>query len=279
MISRPADLPDFSAPPVTEVVLGVQFNTLDRLLAPHIGVIWAEFKERYPELEQHPPLDPVFETFAEKGLRTPIPRPHFEFLTTIQTPRVFFINSTRTELLQIQRDRFHHNWRKVGEGDAYPRFERMLDTFEGGYRKLEKVLAREKLGAIEPNQCEVTYINQIPLPEGQSPFEAFERLFGSFTKALVLDDLRAPEDARFLLRYVIPDQEGTPAGRLIITAEPAWKLDGSNLVQFALVARGKPRSVDLAGVSSFLQIGRRQIVRAFTELTSDEMHKIWGRKQ
>ena len=97
----------------------------------------------------------------------------------------------------------------------------MLETFENGYRKLEAVLAREGLGAIEPNQCEVTYINQIPLPDGQSPFEAFERLFGSFTKALVLNDLRAPEDAQFLLRYVISDQGGAPAGRLIITAEPA----------------------------------------------------------
>jgi uncharacterized protein (TIGR04255 family) len=279
MISRPPDLPDFGAPPVTEVALGVQFNTLDRLLAPHLGVIWSEFKDQFPEAEQHPPLDPVFETFAEKGSRTPIPRLHLELLTTIPTPRVFFINQTKTELLQVQRDRFHHNWRKVGEGDAYPRFERMLETFEGGYRRLETVLARERLGAIEPNQCEVTYINQIPLPDGQSPFQAFERLFGSFTKALVLDDLRAPEDARFLLRYIIVGQDGAPAGRLIITAEPAWKLDGANIVQFALVARGKPQSSDLAGVRSFLQIGRRHIVRAFTELTSDEMHKVWERKQ
>jgi uncharacterized protein (TIGR04255 family) len=279
MISRPPDLPDFGAPPVTEVVLGVQFNSLDRLLAPHLGIIWAEFKEQYPETEQHPPLDPVFETFAGKGSRMPIPRPHFELLTAIPTPRVFFINSAKTELIQVQRDRFHHNWRKVGEGDAYPRFERMLGTFESGYRKLDAILARERLGSIEPNQCEVTYINQIPLPEGQSPFEAFEKLFGSFTKVLVLEDLRAPEDARFLLRYIIRDHDGAPAGRLIITAEPAWKLDGSSIVQFALVARGKPGSVDFGGVSSFLQTGRRSIVRAFTELTSDEMHKIWERKQ
>jgi hypothetical protein len=40
MISRPPDLPDFGAPPVTEVALGVQFNSLDRLLAPHLGIIW-----------------------------------------------------------------------------------------------------------------------------------------------------------------------------------------------------------------------------------------------
>ena len=277
MHSRPSNLPDFAAPPVIEVVLGVQFDSLGRLLAPHLGVIWDEFKDRYPDAEQHAPLDPVFETFGEKGPRMPIPS--LQLLATIPTPRVFFINKEKTQLIQVQRDRFYHNWRKIGDADTYPRFERMLEAFEDGYRKLEKVLARENLGTIVPNQCEVTYINQIPLPEGQSSFEAFEKLFGAFTNALVLDDLHSPEDARFLLRYIIRNEDGEPGGRLIVTADPAWRLDGTNIVQFALVARGKPSTPDFEGMSRFFQNGRRYIVRAFTELTSDEMHEVWRRSQ
>ena len=82
----------------------MQFNSLDRLQAPHLGVIWAEFREKYPDTEERPPLDPVFETFAGKGSRVPIPRLHLELLTTIPTPRVFLINSAKTELIQVQRD-------------------------------------------------------------------------------------------------------------------------------------------------------------------------------
>ena len=144
MHSRPSDLPDFAAPPVIEVVLGVQFDSLGRLLAPHLGVIWDEFKDRYPDAEQHAPLDPVFETFGEKGPRMPIPS--LQLLATIPTPRVFFINKEKTQLIQVQRDRFYHNWRKIGDAGTYPRFERMLEAFEDGYRKLERVLAREILG-------------------------------------------------------------------------------------------------------------------------------------
>ena len=279
MISRPSDLPDYGAPPVTEVVLGVQFNTLSRFMAPHLGFVWAEFKQQFPQVEEHPPLDPTFETFAEKGSVAPLPRVQFQLVTSLPVPRVFFVNSEKTELLQFQRDRFLHNWRKSGEGDAYPRFERMLATFESGYRKLDALIGRENLGTIIPNQCEVTYINQIPLPVGQSPFETFERLFGSFISALILDDLGKPEDARFLLRYIIRDADGAPAGRLIVTAEPAWKLDGTSMVQLTLVARGKPQSADLAGVLGFLTVGRRHIVRTFTQLTSKEMHNLWERKQ
>jgi len=62
--------------------------------------------------------------------------------------RVHFLNQQKTELLQVQRDRFLHNWRKVGSGDNYPRFERMIETFESGFRKFTDVISREKLGPL-----------------------------------------------------------------------------------------------------------------------------------
>ena len=35
---------DYVRPPVDEVVLSVLFKSLDMLLAPHLGVMWEEFK-------------------------------------------------------------------------------------------------------------------------------------------------------------------------------------------------------------------------------------------
>jgi hypothetical protein len=65
MTSRPlADLVDFDSPPVTEVVLGVQFNSLERFLSPHLGLVWSEFKQEFPIVEEHPYLPPTFETFG-----------------------------------------------------------------------------------------------------------------------------------------------------------------------------------------------------------------------
>lgn len=279
MNSRPADLPDFVQPPVTEVVLGVQFGTLDRFKAPHLGLVWSEFKDRFPDIEEQPPLDPVFETFADKGPGGPMPRPQLQVLSVPPLPRIFLINRDRTELLQFQTDRFLHNWRKVGEEDTYPHFEKILPTFEDGYRRLAALVEREQLGALVPNQCEIAYINHIVRPEDQSPFDVFERLFGAFTKALILPDLNRPEDARFMFRYVMRGESGSPLGRLVVTAEPAWKPDGTNIIQLTLLARGKPPTADIAGVAEFLKRGRRHIVKAFTDLTSEEMHKVWERKQ
>jgi uncharacterized protein (TIGR04255 family) len=275
MTERPADLPDFANPPVTEVVMGVQFDALEGFLAPHLGLVWSEFKSEFPIVEEHPPLEPVFEMFpSNPNLFAAI---KLELITAAQLPRIFFVNQQRTELLQFQRDRLVHNWRKVGEGDQYPRFERMLETFKRGLGRVSEVLNNEKLGAIVPNQCEVSYINQIPAAPDERPFQTLDRIFGRFSN-LSLSDLGPPEDARFLSRYVIVEKS-SPIGRLIVSAEPARRPDGTQIVQLTLTARGRPFGPSLQDVEEFLERGRFHVVRAFAQLTSGEMHKIWGRQQ
>jgi uncharacterized protein (TIGR04255 family) len=278
MTARPPDLPDFTAPPVAEVSLGVQFNSLERLQAPHLGLVWSEFKSQFPVIEQQPPVEQAFETFAEKGGGIPAPRLPFQLLSGVPVPRVLFINEQRTELLQVQRDHFYHNWRKAGEGDQYPRFEKMISTFEDGLQRLNSLISAEGLGTIVPNQCEVTYINHVPVNAEKSTYQVLEELLGSWLDPPSLGDLGEPEDVRVLLRYVIRE-EGTPVGRLLVSAEPAWKLNGSYVIQLALTARGKPRSENCSGVVDFLHLGRLHIVRSFNALTTKEMHKVWGKKQ
>jgi hypothetical protein len=106
----------------------------------------------------------------------------------------------------------------------------------------------------------------------------FSAFLGAWASPPPLEELGSPEDARVLVRYVIY-QNGLPTGRLIVSAEPAWKVDGSYVIQLTLVARGKPRGETLADVSEFLKLGRRHIVKGFDELTSKEMHKVWGKRQ
>ncbi len=58
-MQRPIDLPDFKQPPLSEVVLSLQFDPLDSLKAPLIGVLWNRFRKSLPEIEEHPPLPAV----------------------------------------------------------------------------------------------------------------------------------------------------------------------------------------------------------------------------
>lgn len=272
---RPADLPEFKAPPLTEVALGVQFDVIPGFMAPHIGLVWQRFRNIFPFLEEQPPLAPVFETFGPNPQFVPM----LQLVTGAETPRVFFINEPRTELLQVQKDRFLHNWRKVGEDDQYPRFERMLETFKATYGTFACAISSEGLGPIVPNQCEVTYINQMPVPAGGSLSDLTDELFGQHTGSLALDDLGKPEDLRFLLRYVMRDSDGKPMGRLIASAEPARRLDGQAIVQLTLTARGRPSTPDVDGIVDFLNRGRTSVVKGFAHLTGPKMHTLWERTQ
>lgn len=86
------------------------------------------------------------------------------------------------------------------------------------------------------------------------------------------------ERGQFILSFVISDRNSRePLGRLHIEAEPAIETDDFPIVRLTLTARGSPISPTLQGVADFLDLGRETIVRAFTAVTTEEMHNIWGR--
>jgi uncharacterized protein (TIGR04255 family) len=162
MNSARPPLPDFAAPPVTEVVISVQFDPLTALRTPHLGLLWQDFRDRFPKTEEHPPLPPVIEKF---GLLGP-PQIGVRFETSLPVPLCWFLNEAGTKLIQVQQDRFVHNWRKIGQSDEYPRYEHIRKTFEVELGIFCQFLAREQLGELVPNQCEVTYVNQISSGKG-----------------------------------------------------------------------------------------------------------------
>ena len=281
MTNRPTDLPDFSNPPLAEVVLGVQFNSLEKFTAAYVGRVWQLFKDKYPLTEEHPPVIPMFETFGQalplsSGLMSGLA---FAASGLLGMPRSFLLNDDRTMVLQIQRDRFLHNWRKVADADEYPRFEQILPEFEGELRRFSDFIQENNLGAVEPNQCEVSYINQIPIATGQSPYSEMSAVFGSLLSLPDAEEIGQPDDANLLLRYILKGEDQRPIGRLIVSAEPARLLTGQTIVQLSLTVRGAPEPADIAGTIAFLQAGRRHIVRTFADITSPLYHTRWGRKQ
>jgi hypothetical protein len=69
-----APLPRFRKPPVIEVVLGVQ-------------LYYEKVKLRFPKIQVHPPLLPVFETFGTSAVAGPqgTPYPHFDAVQAVFT--------------------------------------------------------------------------------------------------------------------------------------------------------------------------------------------------
>lgn len=274
MTNRTRDLPDFTNPPVVEVALAVQFERLTTLRTPHLGLLWAEFRNEFPKTEEHPARELATEEFGVPGPRKLTV--HVEM--TPPVPRCWFLNELGTELIQVQQDAFVHNWRKVGEGDKYPRYEYIREKFCAELEKFEQFLVREGLGKLVPNQCEVTYVNHII---SNSAWERHGQVADAVTVwvARYSDSfLSEPEDVRFAVRYVIPDDIGNPLGRLHVSLQPAYRTeDDKPILILKFTARGRPDGEGREGILRFLDKGREWIVRGFASITSRRMHEIWGR--
>lgn len=270
------DLPDFANPPLVEVALCAQFEPLTPLRGVHLGLLWDDLRERFPKTEDRAPLDPVIEDFDHPSPRRSGVR--FEALEAPPLPRVWFVNDAGTELVQVQRDRFVRNWRKVGEGGAYPRYESILESFRGELGKFSRFVAREGLGDLHFKQCEVTYVNHIVQGEGWQRHGEVDKVFGLWSPPRSGAFLREPEDATFAVRYRIPGVDGKPAGRLHAQVQSALRtIDSKPLYVLTLTARGAPRGEGIEGVVGFLDLGRTWIVNGFASITTPAMHSIWRR--
>ncbi|MGD0292248.1 MAG: TIGR04255 family protein [Terracidiphilus sp.] len=270
--TRPSDLPDFSNPPVTESVLSVQFDRLSALQTAHLGLYWSEIRDRFPKTEEHGELPIQIEQPPDSP--QPIVGFQFEALEAPPIPRVWFINQEGTELIQVQRDRFITNWRKVGEGNLYPRYERVREGFDKDFADFSQFVSHNQLGAIRVNQCEVTYINHIFSGVGWETHADIGKVFTVWQQPTSTFPRQA-QDIAFRARFPISDPTNGFIGRLHVTLQPVKRIsDGLPMFLLELTARGL-----IGEGTDFFDLGRKWIVRSFAELTTPMMHEIWGRRK
>ena len=271
-------LPKFGKPPVSEVVMSVQFDPLSGLAPIHLGRWWKdERRERYPITEERPPLEPTREEFGP----SPISEPRFNLrlLGVPPTPAVWFLTQGRTELLQIQRDRFTRNWTKGASDQPYPSYDNLWPAFEDDFNQFCQFLSDEGIGDPAPIQCELTYVNPIAPETEWERHGQLDRILLPWSGQYSEGFLSEPEDVQVAIRYKIPGPDGEPAGRLYVTVQPVWSEGPEPKVLMTLSARGRPFGPGIRGAMAFLDRGHEWIVRAFTTLTTPAMHARWERYQ
>jgi len=271
----PRDLPEFENPPVIEVVLSIQFEPLVKLTNAHLGLLWAKYKDRYPKTQSFAPIEPVIEKF---GI---LPPPQEVRVQLMQTPvlRSWFKDEAETLLIQVQQDRFLYNWIKGPKADEYPRYRFVRERFEEEFSIFQGFINREELGEIIPNQCEVTYVNNIYGEGVWKDYSEVDKIFTVFEPQYSDTFLRAPEHINFGIEYIIRNGDGNPIGRLHMLAEPRYRReDKQPLYALTLIARGFVQDSGLQGASAFFDIGHEWVVKGFKSITRPEMHKAWRLK-
>jgi uncharacterized protein (TIGR04255 family) len=264
-------LPDYSNPPVNEVVLGVQFAPLERLLAVHMGLFWQRIRQRYPRISDQAPVNPVFELFDGQ----PEQKPQVEFADKPPLRRCWFLDETENRLVQLQDGRFLHNWREITGSEQYPRYVSIREEFDVLWREFLCFADEEHVGKVSPNQWEVTYINHIYQNEGWDSLADLRKLFPWWSGEGSVGYLEPPETGDVRLSFGFPEHRGRLHVRLDVRLR---KSDRKKLLRLNLTARGNLDSEDPENLLRCLDVGHEWIVWGFTDLTSDQAHTLWGRQ-
>jgi uncharacterized protein (TIGR04255 family) len=267
---RPENLPDYTDPPINEVVVGIQFQKLS-ITGAHIGAYWPRVEGRFPRVSEQPTLDPRLENFGDPSP----PALPFAFALGQPESRFWFSSASGVELLQLQADRCLFNWRAVKDGSSYPHFEAIQARF---WEELVnwREYASERSFELRPNQWEVTYVNRIVIDGAEMPFsDAFSFVNAGLQKGLGGE----PEATHFSCQRVLLTETNQPWARGFLVVRMALQDQKERRIHLEFTVRGPIGDNSSDDEIRTIQLRAREwIVRAFDSLTSPVMHKKWGKR-
>jgi uncharacterized protein (TIGR04255 family) len=266
-LARPP-LPDYDKPPVVEVALGMQFRpplAVDPMELAPLRDLWMP---RYPKLGRQPPLPAVVEgQRVEPGIRV---------MLGADPPlqRQWFMSEDERDLVQLQQDRLIVNWRALDGAVPYPRYEHVRARFDEASLDLWDFIASR--GKPEPvvEQAEANYINAIDPQDGPANLEA---VFSWWGDSLADHHLFRPTEVSLAMVFDVP-KLGTPPVRMYVNVQPADGADGRRVLFMTITVRGAPADTTRDGALAFIDEARQHIVNSFTEMTTETMHELWGRR-
>lgn len=262
-----ASLPDFERPPVVEIVAAVQFVPLPRFGMPEVVSVARAFSDwrildapvALPPIVEPPPRQPSQQTL-NFGLGTP-------------PVRVVLVSEDERWIVQLQQDRVAVHERAMPDRPSFshvaPKLREVVDAAAGplGAPLVDEHHRRAEL-------VELSYENRLAPGEGWSGFGELHRVIRAASACTADPPHDVVEQMAVQVSQVL-ERDGAFAGRLRMIAEPVPGDDGGDAhLRLGLISR---RYVHNEGVDAILDECHRDIVEAFTAMTTPEMHELWGR--
>jgi uncharacterized protein (TIGR04255 family) len=261
---------------VREVGVAAMLDGLD-LNSAHLGVVWSRLRDQYPHVEEYPPAENEIERFDQL-----VPAvAEIKLTSGLPVPRLFMLDESRSNVVQLQSDRIGFNWRKQADDVEYPRFGHVRDSFESAFDTITATASSMPHKPLpEAYQCEVVYLNEVPAHLASSAMHGDPDPVIRMWKPLE-EGLPGPaEDVKLVTRHRLTPDDRTQGARLIVSLEPVVRVDSQLPVYLlSLTVRGAPAAGGIDAILGFLDLGHETIVRAFAGLTTADMHDEWGRLQ
>ncbi|MFZ1137483.1 MAG: TIGR04255 family protein [Candidatus Korobacteraceae bacterium] len=253
-------LPVFDNPPVLEVVTGVQFDRLRSMQTSHFGKFWETVREEFPTSQDAPPLPDVSEPFT------------VELLTLPPLRRMMLISADNHYVIQVQDSRFHVNWRKTKSSDVYPRFDVIFSKFKEFWTEFTEFVSAAGIAPLKITAYELTYVNHIDANAQEFGTSVAQRVKMYNWGGVQPEFLPQPSSVSAVWQFTLPDGKGNLNANLSHA-----RREKEDVLVLNMGCQGQ--ASETFTLDSWFETAHEWIVRGFTDLTTDEAHKLWGRKE
>jgi uncharacterized protein (TIGR04255 family) len=178
------------------------------------------------------------------------------------------------EVVQVQFNRFIHNWRKRRPHDEYPGYERVVENFENYLSRFKEFLVEEKLEDFIPKQYEITYFDHILQHEGWESLDNLGEMFPNLVSQNVQDTpLGHIREFQWQMLFSLPKD----FGQLQLTIQTVHRpTDNRQLIRMEFTAQSNE---PYESMREWFDIAHEEIVQLFSNLVSDEIQdRFWRRE-
>jgi uncharacterized protein (TIGR04255 family) len=244
----------FSNPPLNEVLLDISFSNV-KWNVEHFGLY---FQKNFPK-------------FSNTKIQHPLPsaggqQTGLALLTEAELPRTWYEFQDKSYVLQVQKDRFILNWRKVPNlNNSYPFFNEFYSMFETEWKNFLSFCSAVEIGEPNPARIELVYINHLVKGTHWNNLEELGKYFKSLTFIESYSELNM---FSFNVKYLV---NGVPT---LQSYKPAKSPTGEDLYIVELKAAPQINSLD--NVQTEIKKANNILVEQFLKITSDLAHKNWG---
>jgi uncharacterized protein (TIGR04255 family) len=261
-------LPKYDAAPVVEIVAAVQFAPLPRLDLPMIVEV-AKIMDGWRVQETSLARDRIVEQ------ENPSAAPETPGIIFGEPPqRVVLISEDGRWIAQLQSDRIAIH-EKVHDAIP-PSFGNVGPKLSWFAEQIEKALGLKVAADDHPaDLVELTYLNEIPLDQVRGGVGDAHRVLRLIHHPAGGGDFSEVEQISTSFSYRL--NAGTSfSGRLRVSLDPVLRDDGEIVILLRLFSR---RLVVDDALGPILDTCHKDVVLGFSEITTDEMHRQWMRRE
>ncbi len=257
----------FENPPVNELSIGLFHLPIVEMKAQHIGIYWDSIRERYPLCDQQAPAVASAPGTPPTALFQEVPGEVFPL------PRFWFSSDIYPTLIQVQRNAFLLNWRRVTASE-YPHYETVVANF---WQELEryKTFVQDSVGGKLDviQQCELTYVNMITQNE---TFASLDQLTNVLPTIASLYAIQTADRQLAGLNATVTYQVN-PTLLIDLAIRLGHRLDTKELVAILeLKAHGAPSDLSLDGARAWYDSAHDATYKLFLDATDKTVQKtIW----